>query len=59
MHTIFGQKFLVTVNKNKQVLVIDMHKDSDGKWEIVGPAPRWVEPFEDKLSDIITRNIYR
>jgi hypothetical protein len=59
MHTIFGQKFLVTVNKDKQVLVIDMHKDNHGKWEIVGSAPQWVEPIEEKLVDIITRNIYR
>jgi len=59
MHTIFGQKFLVTVNKNKTVFVIDMHKDPDGKWKIVGSAPQWVEPFEEKLIDIIARNIYR
>jgi hypothetical protein len=58
MHTIFGQKFLVTVNKNKQVFVIDMHKHTDGKWEI-GSAPQWAEPFEERLNDIIIRNIYR
>ena len=59
MHTIFGQKFFVTVNKDSRVFVFNMQKDEYGKWEIVGSAPQWVEPFEEKLDDIITRNIYR
>ena len=59
MHTIFGQKFIVTVNKDRRVFVIDMQKDNYGKWEIAGSAPKWVEPFEEKLVGIITRNIYR
>ena len=59
MHTIFGQKFIVTVNKDRRVFVIDMQKDNYGKWEIVGSAPEWVEPFEEKLDAIITRNILR
>jgi len=59
MHTIFGQKFFVTVNKDRRVVVFNMQKDEYGKWEIVGSAPQWVEPFEEKLDDIITRNIYR
>jgi len=59
MHTIFGQKFIVTVNKDKQIFVIDMHKHTDGKWEMVGSAPQWAEPFEEKIIDIINRNIYR
>lgn len=59
MHTISGQKFLVTVNKDRTIVVFEMQKDNYGKWEIVGYAPQWVEPFQEKLDDIITRNIYR
>ena len=57
IHTVFGQKFFITVNKDRRAFVFNMQKDNYGKWEIVGAAPQWVQPFEEKLDDIITRNI--
>ncbi len=57
IHTVFGQKFFITVNKDRRAFVFDMKKGDYGKWEIVGSAPQWVQQFEEKLDDIITKNI--
>jgi len=55
--TVKGEKFFVTVTRNWQAYVFDMMEKDSGKWLIGQPAPVWVKPLEEKLGDLITRNI--
>ena len=56
-HTIKGEKFFVTVTRYSTAYVFDMMEKDSGKWLIGQPAPVWVKPLEEKLGDLITRNI--
>jgi hypothetical protein len=56
-HTIKGEKFFITVTKYRQAYVFDMMEKDPGKWLICQPAPLWVKPLEEKLADMIRRNI--
>lgn len=57
LHTFKGEKFFVTVTRSRQAYVFDMMEKDSGKWLINQPAPLWVKPLEEKLADIIRRNI--
>lgn len=51
------QKFVVTVNKDRQYFVFDMKKDSSEKWKISDLVPQWLNKIEDQLSNVINREI--
>ena len=55
--TIEGAKFFVTVTRYTTAYVFDMMEKDSGKWLINQPAPLWVKPLEERLADIIRRNI--
>jgi len=55
--TIEGAKFFVTVTRSWQAYVFDMMEKDSGKWLINQPAPLWVKPLEEKLANMIRRNI--
>jgi hypothetical protein len=57
IHTIKGEKFFVTVTRSSQAYIFDMMEKDSGKWLIGKPAPLWVKPLEERLADIISRNI--
>jgi hypothetical protein len=56
-HTIYGEKFFVTVTRYRQAYIFDMMERDSGKWLIVEPVPQWVKPLEEQLASIISRNI--
>jgi hypothetical protein len=57
INTIKGGKFFVTVTRSRQAYIFDMIEKDSGKWLIGQPAPFWVKPLEEKLADVISRNI--
>lgn len=57
INSVKGEKFFVTVTRYRQGYVFDMMEKDSGKWLISQPSPIWVKPLEEKLADIINRNI--
>jgi len=55
--TVKGEKFFVTVTRYSTAYVFDMMEKDSGKWLINQPAPLWVKPLEEKLANMIRRNI--
>jgi len=52
-----GEKFYVVVQKGKQFFPFDMKRNDHGNWRIVEPAPSWAMMLEERLSDLINKNI--
>jgi len=57
IHSVKGEKFFVTVTRCRHGYIFDMMERDAGKWLIGQPSPIWVKPLEEKLADIINRNI--
>ena len=57
IYTKSGEKFFVVVQKGRKFFQFNMKRDEAGKWKITEPAPEWLKPIEENLSNIIARNI--
>lgn len=57
IYTKSGEKFFVVVEKDRQFFQFDMNRDNSGKWKIIEPAPEWLKPIEEKVAEIIARNL--
>ena len=57
IYTKAGEKFFVVVQKGRKFYQFNMKRDDLGKWKITDPAPEWLKPIEENLSNVITRNI--
>ena len=56
IYTAKGQKFFVSVCKDRRYSGFDMIKDEEGDWRIDEPAPAWAREIENQLSKTIDKN---
>jgi len=57
IYTKSGEKFFVVVEKGRQFYQFDMNRDNSGRWKIIEPAPEWLKPIEEKVVELIARNL--